>query len=154
MVEDLHPFERRGLGSVPFRFVALRREPGGCAYCGRLIAWSCRIADAGGRESVVGTDCVQRTCDGSRLLAEMERELKYQKKLEAAERHEARRAACLAALQADPGFLADRPHPDAWRTDKTLRDAVLWLFRTRAGRTKAFKIVEAALAERAVADAH
>ena len=146
MAEDLHPFERRGLGSAPFRFVGLRREQGNCAYCGRLIAWSCRVADADGREAVVGTDCVQRTCEGSRLSADIERELKHRKKLEAAERHEARRAICLAALRADPGFLADRPHPAAWRTDKTLRDEVLLLFRTQAGCAKAFRIIETALA--------
>lgn len=152
MAEDLHPFERRGLGSAPFRFVGLRRERGNCAYCGRLIAWSCRVADAGGREAVVGSDCVQRTCEGTRLLDEVERELKHRKKLEAAERHEARRLACLAALQADPDFLADRPHPDAWRTDKTMRDEMLHLFRTQAGRNKAFGIIEAALAEQGPGD--
>lgn len=148
----VHPFERRGLGSAPFRFVRPTRAPGVCAHCGRLIARSCTVADAGGREAVVGTDCVQRTCEGGRLLDEMERELRHARKLEAAERHEARRLACLAALRADPGFLADRPHPDAWRTDKTMRDEVLHLFRTQAGRNKAFGIIEAALAERGTGD--
>lgn len=102
-----------------------------------------------GREFVVGTDCVRRTCEGTRLLDEVGREARHARKQQAAERHEARRVACLAILQTDPGFLADRPHPDAWRTDKTMRDQVMWLFRTQAGRNKAFGIIEAALAGRA-----
>lgn len=151
MAEDPHPFERKGLGFAPFRFVALRREAGECAFCGRLIARSCHVADAHGRGSIVGTDCVRRTCEGDELSGEMERELKHQKKQEAAARYEARHDACWAVLRADSGFLTDRPHPDAWRTDATLRDEVLRLFRgTRTTRSKAFKIVETALAERAV----
>lgn len=146
MSDAVHPFERRGLGRAPFRFIALRREPGVCAHCGRLIARSCTVADAGGREAVVGTDCVRRTCEGTGLLDAVERELRHARKQEAAERHEARRVACLAVLRADAGFLADRPHPDAWRTDKTMRDEVLHLFRTQAGRNKAFGIIEATLA--------
>lgn len=147
--DEPHPFERRGLGIAPFRFVALRREPGGCAHCGRLIARSCVIADVDGREAVGGTDCVRRTCEGTGLLDAVERELRHARKQEAAERHEARRLTCLAALQADPDFLTDSPHPNAWCTGMTLRDEVVWLFRTQAGRAKAFRIIEAALAERA-----
>lgn len=149
MSDAAHPFERKGLGRAPFRFIALRREPGGCGYCGRLIARSCVIADVDGHEAVVGTDCVRRTCEGTRLLDEVEREVRHARKQEAAERHEARRLTCLAALQADPDFLTHCPHPNAWCIGKTLRDEVVWLFRTQAGRVKAFKIIEAALAERA-----
>lgn len=147
-----HPFERRGLGAAPFRFVALRREAGGCAFCGRLIAWACVIADVGGHEAIVGTDCVRRTCRGSRLADEVERELKWHKKQAAEERHRTRWEACRASLRADPSLLADEPHPQPWRRGETLRDEVMQLLRgTRAMRTKAFGIVETALAERAEA---
>lgn len=150
--DEPHPFERRGLGAAPFRFVALRREAGGCAFCGRLIAWACVIADVGGHEAVVGTDCVRRTCAGDRLSDEVERELKWHKKQAAEQRHRARWEACRASLRADPSLLADEPHPQPWRKGKTLRDEVVQLLRgTRAMRTKAFGIVETALAERAEA---
>ena len=89
------------------------------------------------------------------LSGEVERELKHQRKQEAVARHEARLEACWAALRADPGLLADEPPTDPWRTGETLRAEVLrLLFRgTRATRSKAFEIVEAALARRAVAAA-
>lgn len=149
---DPHPFERKGLGRAPFRFVALRRASGGCAFCGRSIARSCLVADVDGREFVVGTDCVRRTCAGGELSAEVERELKHRKKQETAARHEARREACWSALQAAPDLLADKPHPSPWCTHQTMRDEVLRLFRgTQAARLKAFGLVEAALAERASA---
>lgn len=152
---NLHPFERKGLGRAPFRFVAFRRESGGCAFCGRSIARSCLVVDLDGREFVVGTDCVRRTCGGDELLAEMDRELKQHKKQEAAARYEARRETCWSALQIAPDLLADKPHPVPWRTTETLRDEVLRLLRgTQAARMKAFKLVEAALAERASAGAH
>lgn len=151
---DLHPFERKGLGRAPFRFLALRRESGGCAFCGRSIARSCLIADADGREFVVGADCVRRTCGGDGLSAEVERELKHRKKQETAARHEARREACWSALRAHPDLLSDKPHPVRWRTNETARDEVLRLLRgTQAARLKAFKLVEEALAGRAPAGA-
>lgn len=147
---DPHAFERKGLGRAPFRFVKLVREPGDCAYCGRVLARCCHIADATGRRFVVGVDCVWRAHEDGRLLGAVQAELRYQNKTEAAAKIEARRLACLAALQADPGFLADRPHPDTWRTDETLRDEAWRLIRgTVAERTRAFRIIEVALAERA-----
>lgn len=149
MADDTHPFERKGLGCAPFRFVKLVRESGGCAYCGRVLARSCHIADATGRQFVVGVDCVWRARKDGQLFGEMQAELRYQNKMEAAKKIEARRAVCLAVLQADPGFLADRPHPDAWRTDKTLRDETRRLVQgTVTERIRAFKIIETALAER------
>ena len=55
----------------------------------------------------------------------------------------------MAPLQADPTLLTDRPHPDAWRTDKTLRGEACRLIRgTVAERTRTFRGIEAALAER------
>lgn len=147
----MHPFERRGLGHAPFRFVRLVREPGDCAYCGRDLAWCCHVADAGGREFMLGVDCVWQAREDGRLLAAVQAELRHRLKLERADKREARRAACLAALQGDPGFLADKPHPDAWQAGKTLRDEAFRLFRgSGADRLKAFRIIEAALAERAV----
>ena len=143
---ERHPFERRGLGSAPFRFVVLRREAGGCAFCGRSIAWACVIADVDGHQAVVGTDCVRRTCRGSRLADEVGRELKWHRKQAAEERHRARWEACYAALRADPSLLADEPHPQPWRRGETLRDEATRLLRgTRAMCTEAFGIVETAL---------
>ena len=145
-IDERHPFESRGLGSAPFRFVVLRREAGGCAFCGRSIAWACVIADADGRQAVVGTDCVRRTCRGSRLADEVGRELKWYRKQAAEERHRARWEACCAALRADPSLLADEPHPQPWRRGETLRDEVIRLLRgTRAMCTEAFGIIETAL---------
>lgn len=141
-----HPFETKGLGRSPFRFVKLRRGADTCAFCGRPIAWSCHVVDALGREAVVGSDCVRRTGPGGGLLDEVEQELKYQKKIAAVSHHEERRLACWTALEADEGFLADKPHPYAWCKHKTLRDEVMRLMRgTQAEQTKAFKTIETEL---------
>ena len=49
-MNGLHPFQQKGLGFAPYRFVRLIgcAESGGCSYCGRLISWSCWVADVAG----------------------------------------------------------------------------------------------------------
>jgi len=81
----IHPFEARGLGQAPFRFVgmveqdlcygeailnreeyqrtgiALTTKPGGsCAYCGTYIVNMYRVRSADGREFHVGCECVEK----------------------------------------------------------------------------------------------
>lgn len=137
-MSDLHPFQKRGLGFAPFRFVRLAREPGGCAYCGTPLAWSCHVADVDGREFVVGTDCVQKTCGGGALYDEAMRELKRQQKVARAAAKQAklvdlgrRREAAQNALAADPKLLADVPYIPAY-TNKvcgSMRSQVEYLLR-------------------------
>lgn len=70
----LHPFERAGLGTAPFKCVGVRenwftpagfpeaRKPGGCCnYCGTGILYEYSIESADGKTFVVGSDCVKRT---------------------------------------------------------------------------------------------
>lgn len=110
----VHPFERAGLGSAPFRFLGMREnvysacpghsQPGGtCDYCGTGIRYECVIGSADGRKFVVGTDCVRKAGDAKLvpLVASAERERK----------RKAREAKELARIQS------------AWRTFRAHRDA-------------------------------
>jgi hypothetical protein len=144
-VPELHPFERKGLGFAPFRFVRLTRGGGGgCAYCGKLIAWTCTVADVDGREFTVGTDCVTKTGTADvRLRNQVEREAARQKSAARRERDGARFADAFAALQADETLFADEPHP--WKRERTYRDDVIFRLSysaPKADRLRAIREVE------------
>lgn len=83
--QNIHKFERAGLGKAPFRFVGLYEDrgprktylPGGivvevgaegqpmgvCKYCGTGIAICCKVRSADGKEFVVGSDCIEKVGD-------------------------------------------------------------------------------------------
>lgn len=69
----MHPFEKAGLGTAPFRCVGVYKnvycagvgapvQPGGsCDFCGTGIMYEYQIKSADGRRFKVGCDCVRRT---------------------------------------------------------------------------------------------
>lgn len=80
MAHAIHPFERTGNGSAPFRYLGFSREvyqavpgdpecpiqPGAtCDHCGTGIMNVCHIESADGRRFKVGSSCVQKTSDPS-----------------------------------------------------------------------------------------
>ena len=81
MTDQLHVFERAGLGKAPFKFFKYTEEtyqachgapiqPGGCCdYCGTGIIRTCWIKSADGKEFKVGADCVLRVGDAGLLKA-------------------------------------------------------------------------------------
>jgi len=86
----VHPFEKAGLGTAPFRCVGMMtvrpqdaweacRDTGlsvcCCAYCGTGIIHNFIIRGATGRQFVVGSDCVGRTGDAG-LVQEIKTERK------------------------------------------------------------------------------
>lgn len=161
MEARIHPFEKAGLGTAPFRFIGMEEkifqacpgapiQPGSsCDYCGQGIRYVFQVAGADGRAFKVGCDCIRKiAAKGERLLTDAEIAEKRFKR-------EAKRAAliqrialAMAALAASPALLTDQPHPYEYRAAKgeTLRDSVQWLL-THAGdkgQTEACKIIERA----------
>lgn len=98
----MHPFEKSGLGTAPFRCVGVTKnmfsipgvpeatKPGGsCDYCGTSIVYEYWILAANGNKFKVGCDCVAKTggeqlVEGVRTerlkLARAQRETKRQEK--------------------------------------------------------------------------
>jgi hypothetical protein len=89
----LHPFERRGLGKAPFKFIGMKHQeiayggavigaiggvavitkPGGtCDACGTYIVDMYRIQSADGKISVVGCDCILKLArEDNRLVSDV-----------------------------------------------------------------------------------
>lgn len=176
-VSDLptvHPFERAGLGTAPFRYVGstdtaagvdgmgLRRvgetadghtvhtTPGGtCAYCGMAIVILCKVRSADGRRFHVGTDCIARVGEWDpRLAAAAKRAKLARNRARKAARDGARIAAALEALPAARANLEAQPHPSprAAARGLTLADWVDFIFERggTAGKLRACKAIEAA----------
>lgn len=136
MTNDVHPFERAGLGLAPFRCVSVTdagRIARGCEYCGTGIRILCTIKSADGRHFVVGSDCVAKTSIkvDMTLALEVRKQVDEIKREKAARRREAKRAAeweCAVAaireareiLERYPDRLTDKPHPAY--AGKTYRD--------------------------------
>jgi hypothetical protein len=67
----MHPFEKSGLGTAPFRCVGVQENVyvvgghaqagGSCDYCGTGIRWEFLIRSADNRTFKVGCDCVEKT---------------------------------------------------------------------------------------------
>lgn len=157
MLAEVHKWEVAGLGRAPFRFIGMREnmwspvpgvpaKPGGtCAYCSNGIRYEFIVRDAGGKQFVVGSECIRAVeAKGSRLLTDAERAFKQTKKEKAWQALKARMDAASTKLDANPALLTDRPHPSIEK--KTLRDYVTWMLRNAGdrGRLVACKIVEAA----------
>ena len=160
---EVHPFEARGLGKAPFRYVGLQYQeisygervignvggcamttkPGGtCAYCHAYIVNMFNVESSDGNRFHVGCDCIKKVGD-VKLAKQIAPALKKLK----ASRDAARIAAAKAAL---PGktSLAGKPHPNAYAqaNGKTLADYCEWLLKNggTTGRLKAARIIESA----------
>src|SRR6478609_8400377 len=120
----VHPFEARGLGQAPFRFVgmgqqdrcygevilnraeyertgiSLTTKPGGtCAYCGQGITNLYNIRSADGKTFHVGCDCVALTGDAKLMTVVKKAALKLAR--EQRQARAATKAEQLAAILAD-----------------------------------------------------
>ncbi len=133
--DRVHPFEKRGLGVAPFRFVGFYADYGphrmvikgvngepvevtvgspgqpmsSCDYCGQGIGDVYRVRRSDGREFKVGCDCIAKV-DADKTVANfgtVEREAR-KIKLEAAKSRDRVRANAAAALVLDEGEKADR----------------------------------------------
>lgn len=174
--DDLHPFERAGLGKAPFRYlgeidqdirpngsrfigeidgVEITTNPGGtCAYCGTAIIDLYLIASSDGKRFHVGSDCVQRL-RGARTLAKVKQDVKRVQKGRQKAREEARIRSAVERL-ADPLVaerLAAMPHPSGYRDRATgyplsLANFVGWMLRHggHSGRLATARVIERALA--------
>jgi hypothetical protein len=164
----MHPFERAKLGNAPFRYVGTYTakwqacpgapiQPGAaCDYCGQGIMQVFRVRSADGREFKVGCDCVAKVyreygnkTDG--VDAKVKAAVAKARKASAANSLERRVIAVCTALETDPTFLTDVPHPQEWAARKgmTMRDMVSWYLdhAGAAGKTKVLKIAEKYLKE-------
>ena len=67
----IHPYEQRGLGTAPYRFVGVRKnvyspvpevqQPGGtCSYCGTGILFEFCIRSSEGKEYTIGSECIRK----------------------------------------------------------------------------------------------
>jgi hypothetical protein len=137
---DLHPFEKAGLGKAPFRYVgqvaqdiccgerllssrdsAVRftTKPGGtCDACGTYIVNMFRIMSADGQESVVGSDCILKVSQSVQGRKAFDADLKKVQKAArqaTADRKKAKdKLRVQAAIERLPfcrGVLGDMPHP-------------------------------------------
>lgn len=150
----MHPWERAGLGSAPFRFAGMREnafqaypgapvQPGGsCDFCGNGIRYECWVLSSDGRKFKVGTDCIARIDAEPKLKKQFNAEKARIEREKVGERVRA----ATAALENCPTLLTDAPHPHN-RQGCTMRDYVSWCLAHagNAGRTKAARAVEAAL---------
>lgn len=125
----MHPFEKAGLGTAPFRCVGVFKnvycagagapiQPGGsCDFCGTGIMYEYKILGSDGRAFKVGCDCVRRTGGESHVagvrnerlkLAREQRSLKREaRQTEWKAQREVRRIAELETRRA--AFIAAEP---------------------------------------------
>lgn len=159
----IHPFEERGLGKAPFRYVGCYEDRGPhrhvvdgveltvgspgqpmgtCDYCGQGIAICCRIESADGKSFVVGSDCVLKTTkaaattDADRANAKMRAEVNRDVNARRKAQRHLRDAEKLAAAKAwiDANADALDAIPNPKRPGETLRDQAEW-FWAHAGTT-------------------
>lgn len=162
--DQIHVFERAGLGRAPFRVLGVERRVGpitlcdaqgrptnvqvgspgqpmgSCAYCGQGIAecWSIRSAD--GKVFTVGCDCVAKTGDGG--LRKQGNPHVRKLRNEAADA----RVAAAFELLASPAVQAALAAQEAPRGRGTALSWILFVRDCggRAGKVKAARLIEAA----------
>lgn len=169
MSNEVHPFERAGLGQAPFRYVemaqqdicygerilnraelqeggiAVTTKPGGsCAYCGTYIRHMYNIRSADGRVFHVGSDCVEKTGD-AKLVNAVKVQVRKDAKAKRVATAEAQRLE-LEALVADDMVRAElvcHPHPKC--SSLTLLDWAEWMSKRGGvgGRLRALKAIKA-----------
>lgn len=153
-----HPFQIAGLGIAPFQYdgmseIIFQAYPGApiqaggsCDYCGTGIRNAFWIKSADGKRFKVGCDCVEKTCrpNGPIMTAVQKDAKKHTKQLKTARLQERilKVRTILdnnAALLMDTFSYGDKNRP--------VRNYVEFLLKNagEAGKTKACKIVEAAL---------
>ena len=155
-----HPFEQRGLGQAPFRYVGIEAQemshgvrvlgsvggcevttkPGGtCAYCGQYIVNMFNVESADGQRFHVGSDCIRKV--DATLAAAIAPAIKQRKR----DRDNARIAAAKAALP-QAASLRNKPHPNAKLAadGRTLADWCAYMFKHAgtSGSLRAAKVVE------------
>lgn len=168
MTNEIHPFEKAGLGKAPFRFVgmaqqdrcygevilnraecdrtgiALTTTPGGtCAYCGQAIMRMFDIESADGKHFHVGCECVNRTGDKKLARSVNQARLAADRAKRADKAAETDRS-LQAFIRVNSEKLAALPHPKGW-DGKTLLDYAEFMA-TRSGatgRAKALKTLRA-----------
>lgn len=156
----IHPWEKAGLGTAPFRYTGYERityqacrdapiQPGStCDYCGTAISSVYWIRSNDGRTFKVGSTCVGKTnARGSRVFTEVQKAARKAKRQEATERAKERRADLVAYLLTIEGRRALRAlsHPQTWRAEngETLLNSVVWTLRHagQAGTLKTIRMV-------------
>ena len=155
----VHPFERAGLGLAPFRCIdAVESNLSGCAYCGTGIKIHCLIRSSDGKTFIVGTDCVAKVelsvdktlaLDVRKAMAKIRRAKADARREREHERMKVRVAGAREILAANPGLLANKPHPYDYFTKqgKTLRDYYVYcLTGGMQGRKLACEAIEKAAA--------
>lgn len=175
--ENLHRFERAGLGRAPFRCIdmvervgpidlgngrstgAPGQPMGCCKFCSTGIKFCYVIQSADGNVFDVGSECVRHTGDKGLVAVVKRHEAEHRKALaEARGRRECARIEVARVAIADDGDLrakfSGKPHPNKWHADQgdTLADYLCWLL-AHAGHTgqlratKAIEKAQKALAE-------
>lgn len=162
----LHPFEKSGLGTAPFRCVGHERRvvkigdtiraSGTCDHCGTGIADCFVILSSDGKRFVVGSSCVAKTyrevdakvpLDIRRAIAEVAREKRDAKTAAKWEVLRPRRDAAKATIESSPSMFTDRQHPIEYfaKQGATYRDYVLFNLSSAGldGQAWACKTIEA-----------
>lgn len=171
----IHPFEARGLGIAPFRFVGFyeSRGPimmadgmtqigapgqpmGTCDYCGIGIADCYRIKSSDGKEFVVGCDCVAKLSreNNSKSDPLIDAVRKEANKIKTARRHARENAKINAGkllIDANHDRLASITHPVKSRAERgeSFLDQVLWYMNNAGnkGKLEMIALVEKVLAK-------
>lgn len=144
MTNDIHVFEKAGLGKAPFKVVGFTVEKyqacqgapiqvgGSCDYCGTGIMNTYHIQSADGNTFKVGCECVNKTGDKGMIkrVQKMERDRK-RKDRHAREAKRVNRMFGLLSMDTVRDDLASRPHPMDFRADQgdTELDWAEWLAR-------------------------
>lgn len=166
-INQIHPFERAGLGHAPFRSAgyaqaifkphpdAPARAGTSCDYCGTAIMDVFFVRSADGRKFKVGSDCIRKVfrdfdatipADFREEFLRVEREKREVKRVAAHERLMARVARVSEILDAHPWLFTSKPHPNAYYASqgKTLRDYYEFMLKNggATGRTDVCRAVE------------
>jgi hypothetical protein len=169
-VTAIHPFERAGLGSAPFRCVGSYEskyqachgapiQPGSsCDYCGQGIMTVFRINSADGKEFKVGCDCVAKTareCAKTDLERDARRVVDAVNKIKTAAantRKDVTIAAALVKLEANRETLEGVRLFDGYR-ERFAVEYLEWMFKNagRTGKLKAARQLEELLANKEAA---
>jgi hypothetical protein len=153
-LKSTHPFEQSGLGKAPFRVMGMTEKrfttpegskPGGtCDYCSAGILYCFAIRSSDGKEFVVGSDCVKRTSQASKLLTDVQmlkREHDRQKRHAATRAYHERlgeRYHAIFEMADTVALLKALPHPKI--PGKSLHDYATWIWHN-AGTAGAERVI-------------
>lgn len=170
----VHPFEARGLGIAPFRFVGFeeKRGPidlgngfsvgtpgqpmGTCDYCLTGIADCYHIRSSDGKEFIVGCDCVaklsrENNSKSDPLIDAVRKEANRVKRIRRHARENAKINAGKLLIDANHDRLATIAHPVKSRAERgeSFLDQVLWYMNNAGnkGKLEMIALVEKVLAK-------